>query len=156
RKTMYYGGNFVFKSSNQGDDWKSISPDLTNNVHRNTLSIMGKKVEDRTMLSRNDGVANSPSITTLAESAVRAGILWAGNDDGNVQLSRDGETWKNVTSNIPGVPKGTYVSRAVPSAFDAGTAYVAFDGHRGDDYNIYLFKTTDFGETWKAVSNGIP
>lgn len=108
------------------------------------------------MLSRNDGVANSPAITTLAESPVRAGILWVGTDDGNVQVSRDGETWKNVTANIPGVPKGTYVSRVLPSAFDQATAYVAFDGHRSDDYNIYLFKTTDFGETWKPISNGIP
>ncbi len=156
RKTIYYGGNFVFKSTNQGDDWKRISPDLTNAVDRKTLSIMGQKVEDRTMLSRNDGVANSPSMTTLSESPVRAGILWAGTDDGNVQVTRDGETWKNVTGNIPGVPKGTYVSRVLPSAYDAGTAYVAFDGHRSDDYNIYLFKTTDFGETWKPITNGIP
>ena len=156
RKIMYYGGNFVFKSTDQGDNWQRISPDLTNNVKRNTLEIMGKKVEDRKMLSRNDGVAAFPTITTLAESSVRAGILWAGTDDGNVQVSRDGETWKNVTANIPGVPKGTYVSRALPSAYDQGTAYVAFDGHRGDDYNIYLFKTTDFGETWKSIANGIP
>jgi len=156
RKTIYYGGNFVFKSTDQGDNWKRISPDLTNNTDRKTLSIMGRKVEDRTMLSRNDGVAAFPTVTTLSESPVRAGILWAGTDDGNLQVSRDGETWKNLVSNIPGVPKGTYVSRVLPSAFDAGTAYVAFDGHRGDDYGIYLFKTTDFGETWKAITNGIP
>ncbi len=156
RKTIYYGGNFVFKSINQGDDWKRISPDLTSGVDRKTLSIMGQKVEDRTMLSRNDGVAAFPTITSLSESPVRAGILWAGTDDGNVQVTRDGETWKNVVANIPGVPKGTYVSRVLPSAYDAGTAYVAFDGHRSDDYNIYLFKTTDFGETWKPITNGIP
>ena len=155
-KTIYYGGNFVFKSTDQGDDWKRVSPDLTSGVNRKTLSIMGQKVEDRTMLSRNDGVAAFPTVSTLSESPVRAGIVWAGTDDGNVQVTRDGETWKNVVGNIPGVPKGTYVSRVLPSAFDAGTAYVAFDGHRSDDYNIYLFKTTDFGETWKAITNGIP
>lgn len=108
------------------------------------------------MLSRNDGVASFPTITTLSESPVRAGVLWAGTDDGNLQVSRDGETWKNVTANVPGVPKGTYVSRVLASAYDPATAYVAFDGHRSDDYNVYLFKTTDYGETWKAVSNGIP
>jgi photosystem II stability/assembly factor-like uncharacterized protein len=156
RKSIYYGGNYVFKSTNQGDDWKRISPDLTNNVDRKTLSIMGRKVEDRTMLSRNDGVAAFPTISTLTESPVRAGVLWAGTDDGNLQVSRDGETWKNITANLPGVPKGTYVSRVLASAYDPATAYVAFDGHRGDDYNIYLYKTTDFGETWKAISNGIP
>jgi photosystem II stability/assembly factor-like uncharacterized protein len=156
RKTIYYGGNFVFKSTDQGDDWKRISPDLTTNVNRNTLSIMGKKVEDRTTLSRNDGVAAFPTITTLAESPVRAGVLWAGTDDGNLQVSRDGETWKNVAANVPGVPKGTYVSRVMPSIYDPGTAFVTFDGHRGDDYNVYLFMTTDFGETWKPMSNGLP
>jgi len=156
RKTLYYGGNFVFKSTDQGDNWTRISPDLTSGVDRKTLSIMGKKVEDRTMLSRNDGVASFPCITTLSESPTRAGILWAGTDDGNLQVSRDGETWKNVTANVPGVPKGTYVSRVLSSAYDPGTAYVAFDGHRGDDFNIYLFKTTDYGEHWKSITNGIP
>ncbi len=156
RKTLYYGGNFVFKSTDQGDNWTRISPDLTNGTDRKTLSIMGKKVEDRLMLSRNDGVAAFPTISTLSESPLRAGILWTGTDDGNVQVSRDGETWKNVTAKIGGVPKGTYVSRVLSSAYDAGTAYVAFDGHRGDDFNIYLFKTTDYGETWRAIANGIP
>jgi photosystem II stability/assembly factor-like uncharacterized protein len=156
RKTLYYGGNFVFKSTDQGDNWTRISPDLTNGTDRKTLSIMGKKVEDRLMLSRNDGVAASPTISTLSESPLRAGILWSGTDDGNVQVSRDGETWKNVTAKIAGVPKGTYVSRVLSSAYDPGTAYVAFDGHRGDDFSIYLFKTTDYGETWKSITNGIP
>ena len=156
RKTLYYGGNFVFKSTDQGDTWKRISPDVTSNADRKTLSILGRKMEDRTVLSRNDGVAAFPTITTLSESVVRSGILWAGTDDGNVHVSRDGETWKNVTANVPGVPKGTYVSRVTPSSFDAGTAYLAFDGHRTDEFNTFLFVTTDFGETWKPLSNGLP
>jgi photosystem II stability/assembly factor-like uncharacterized protein len=156
RKTLYYGGNYVFKSTDQGDNWTRISPDLTTNVDRKTLSIMGRKMEDRTVLSRNDGVAAFPTITTLSESSVRAGILWSGTDDGNVQVSKDGETWKNVTSNVPGVPKGTYVSRITPSAFDAGTAYLAFDGHRSDEFSTFLFVTNDFGESWKPLSNGLP
>lgn len=156
RKSLYYGGNFVFKSTDQGDNWKRISPDLTSGVDRRTLEIMGRKVADRTMLSRNDGVASFPTITTLGESPLRAGILWAGTDDGNLHVSRDGETWKNVMAKVRGVPKGTYVSRVLPSAYDPATAYVAFDGHRTNDFNIYLFKTTDFGETWKSITNGIP
>lgn len=155
RKTIYYGGNFVFKSVDQGDNWKRVSPDLTSNVNRKTLSIMDRKVEDRTMLSRNDGVAAFPTITTLSESAVRAGVLWAGTDDGNVWVTRDGETWKNVVGNMP-VPKGTYVSRVLSSAFDAGTAYVAFDGHRSGDFDTHLFQTSDYGETWKEIVNGLP
>ena len=156
RKTLYYGGNFVFKSTDQGDNWTRISPDLTSGVDRKTLSIMGQKVADRTMLSRNDGVAAYPCVTTMSESPVRAGVLWAGTDDGNLHVSRDGETWKNVTANVPGVPKGTYVSRVMASSIDPGTAYVAFDGHRGDDFNIYLFRTTDYGQTWKSITAGIP
>ena len=156
RKTLYYGGNFVFKSTDQGDNWKRISPDVTSGVDRKTLSIMGMKVEDRKMLSRNDGVGSFPTITTLTESPSRAGILWAGTDDGNLKVSRDGETWKSVIENVPGVPKGTYVSRALASAFDPATAYVAFDGHRSDDFKIYLYRTTDFGATFKSITEGIP
>ncbi len=156
RKTLYYGGNFVFKSTDQGDSWKRISPDVTSGVDRKTLSIMDRKVEDRTMLSRNDGVGSFPTITTLTESPSRAGILWAGTDDGNLKVSRDGETWKSVMENVPGVPKGTYVSRAIASAFDPGTAYVAFDGHRSNDFTIYLYRTTDFGATFKSITEGIP
>jgi photosystem II stability/assembly factor-like uncharacterized protein len=155
RKTLYYGGNFVFKSTDQGDNWKRVSPDLTSGVDRKTLSIMGRKVEDRTMLSRNDGVEAFPCITTLSESAVRAGVVWAGTDDGNVWVTRDGETWKNVVANMP-VPKGTYVSRVLSSAFDAGTAYVAFDGHRSGDFDTHLFKTADFGQTWTEITTGLP
>ena len=156
RKTVYYGGNFVFKSTDQGDTWKRISPDMTSGVNRKTLAIMGRKVEERTMLSRNDGVASFPTVSTLSESTMRPGILWAGTDDGNLKVTRDGETWKSVVEDIRGVPKGTYVSRVIASAYDPGTAYVAFDGHRNDDFNIYLYKTTDFGESWKAITNGIP
>ena len=156
RKTIYYGGNFMFKSSDQGDNWKSIGPDLTANADRRKLEIMGRKMEDRTVLSRNDGVANFPTISTISESPVRGGILWAGTDDGNLQVSKDGETFKNVVTNITGVPKGTYVSRIVTSAFDAGTAYVTFDGHRSNDFNVYFYKTTDYGEHWTDISNGLP
>ncbi|HEY2013052.1 MAG TPA: hypothetical protein VGH38_06090 [Bryobacteraceae bacterium] len=156
RKTIYYGGNFVFKSTDQGDNWKRVSPDLTSGVDRNTLSIMDRKVADRTTLSRNDRVGHFPTITPLSESAVRAGVLWAGSDDGNLHVTRDGETWKNVTPNVPGVPKGSYVSRVLASSYDPATAYVAFDGHRSDDFGTWLFKTTDYGQTWKAITTGLP
>src|SRR5207248_662085 len=76
--------------------------------------------------------------------------------DGNLQFSRDGgQTWKNIVSSVPGVPKGTYVSRIVASKYNEGTAYVAFDGHRSNDFHVYLFKTTNFGGSWNALTNGI-
>ena len=80
------------------------------------------------------------------------GVVWAGTNDGNVQVSRDGgSTWTNVVDNVPGVPKETHVSRVEASHFDAGTAYVTFDGHRTDDHKPYVFVTNDFGETWTSV-----
>jgi len=154
--TIYYGGNFVFKSTDRGDNWVKLGGDLTNGEERDKKEIMGK-VPDRFTLSRHDGVQQWPTITTLAESPRNKDVLWAGTDDGNLQVTRDGgKTWKNVASKVPGVPKGTYVSRVIASHHTDGTAYATFDGHRSDDFDIYVFTTTDFGETWKAIRNGIP
>jgi photosystem II stability/assembly factor-like uncharacterized protein len=154
--TIYYGGNFVFKSTDRGDNWTKISPDLTNGEDRDKKEIMGK-VPDRNTLSRHDGVQQWPTITTLIESPRNKDILWAGTDDGNLHVTRDGgKTWKNVVGAVPGVPKGTYVSRVIASHHADGTAYATFDGHRSNDFGIYVFTTTDFGETWKAIRNGIP
>ncbi len=155
RKTLLYGGNFVFKSTDQGNSWKKISPDVTTNVDREKQPIMGK-LPDRTMLSRHDGVQAFPTSTTLSESPIRAGIYWVGTDDGNLQVTKDGETWKNVIGNVPGVPKGTYVSRVIASKYAEGRAYAVFDGHRGNDFGIYAYLTEDFGETWKSITSGIP
>src|SRR5262249_59659214 len=80
-----------------------------------------------------------------------------GTDEGNLQVTRDGgKTWKNVADKVKGVPKGTYVSRVVASRHNEGTAYATFDGHRSNDFNIYVFMTSDYGETWKAIRSGIP
>ncbi len=154
--TVYYGGNYLFKSSDRGDSWTRLGGDLTSGADRNKLQIFGK-TPDKNTLSRHDGVQDYPTITTLSESPLTANVLWVGTDDGNVQVTRDGgKTWKNVAPRVPGVPKGTYVSRVVASKTGEGAALVAFDGHRGDDYNVYLFATNDYGENWKAIRNGIP
>ncbi|MBI3668732.1 MAG: hypothetical protein HY237_02975, partial [Acidobacteria bacterium] len=155
-KTIYYGGNFLFKSTDRGDTWARLSSDLTTGVDRSTLPIFGKP-PDKDTLSRNDGIQHYPCITTVSESLLTSSVLWVGSDDGNLQVTRDGgKTWKNVADKVPGVPKDTYVARVVASRYAEGTAYVAFDGHRGNDFHVYLFLTTDYGETWKAISNGIP
>ena len=155
-KTIYYGGNFLFKSTDRGDSWTKLGGDLTTGVDRNSLPILGKPSAEDT-LSRNDGVEWYPTITTIAESPVSASVLWVGTDDGNVQVTRDGgQTWKNVAGNVPGVPKGTYVSRVTASKSAEGTGYVTFDGHRSNDFHIYLFKTTDYGEHWQSLSRGLP
>ena len=155
-KTIYYGGNYLFKSTDRGDSWTRLGGDLTTGADRNKLQIFGK-TPDKSTLSRHDGVEEYPTITTLSESPLTADVLWVGTDDGNLQVSRDGgKTWKNVAGRVPGLPKGTYVTRVVASKYAEGAAFATFDGHRTDDYNVYLFQTSDYGETWKAIRNGIP
>jgi photosystem II stability/assembly factor-like uncharacterized protein len=154
--TIYYGGNYFFKSTDRGDSWTRLGNDLTSGVDRNKLQIWGK-TPDKNTLSRHDGVEEYPTITTISESPVSADVLWVGTDDGNLQVTRDGgKTWKNVAANVPGVARGTYVSRVVASKHRQAAAYVTFDGHRSDDYGIYIFATSDYGETWKLIRNGIP
>jgi len=154
--TVYYGGNYLFKSTDRGDNWTRLGGDMTTGVDRNKLQIFGK-TPDKNTLSRHDGVQEYPTITTLSESPLTPNVLWVGTDDGNVQVTRDGgKTWKNVASKVPGVPKGTYVSRVVASKIGDGAALLGFDGHRGDDNNVYVFATNDYGESWKAIRNGIP
>jgi photosystem II stability/assembly factor-like uncharacterized protein len=154
-KTLYYGGNYLFKSTNRGDSWTRLGPDLTSGVDRDKLPILGK-IPDKNTLSRHDGVQNYPCASTVAESPVRAGVLWVGTDDGNLQVTRDdGKTWTNVTGKVPGLKNGAYVAKVEASHREEGTAYVAFDNHRSDDFAIYLYMTTDFGQTWKRISDGI-
>ena len=149
-KTIYYGGNYLFKSTDRGDNWTRLGGDLTNNQDRDTLPIMGR-VPDKLTMSRHDGVQNWPCITTISESPMNRDLLYAGTDDGNLQLTRDGgKTWKNVSPK-----KGVYVSRVVASRFNEGTAYATLDGHRSNDFGVYVFMTTDYGATWKPIRNGI-
>jgi len=109
------------------------------------------------MASKHDGAASFSNIVTIGESPAVPGIIWVGTNDGNLQVTRDGgNTWKNVVDKVQGVPKETHVSRVEPSHFDDGTCYVTFDGHRTDDHKPYVFKTTDFGETWTSMSSNLP
>src|SRR5260370_1363528 len=134
---------------------RRIGGDMTAGVARNKLQIFGK-TPDKNTLWRDDGVAEYGTMTALREWPLTLNVLWVGTDDGNVQVTRDGgKTWKNVASKVPGVPKGTYVSRVVASKTGEGVALLTFDGHRGDDNNIYVFTTGDYGENWKEIRNGI-
>jgi hypothetical protein len=153
--TIYLGGERMFKSMDRGNTYV-MSADLTKNIGRNDRPIMG--VDGKApMASKHDGAAAYSNIVTISESPVIPGIVWAGTNDGNVQVSRDGGlTWKNVVDKAPGVPKETHVSRVEASPFEAGDAYVTFDGHRTDDHKPYVFHVTDFGETWHSISSNLP
>ncbi|MFN2532230.1 MAG: WD40/YVTN/BNR-like repeat-containing protein [Pyrinomonadaceae bacterium] len=154
-RILYAGGDRLFKSLDRGDTWMA-SPDLTKHIDRNTLPIMGVPGKDP-MPSKNDGYTSFGYIVTIAESPKLPGVLWVGTDDGNVQLSRDGGvTWTNVVKNVPGIAETYHIARVEPSHFDAGTCYLAVDGHRLDDLKPYLFVTRDYGATWKPIVNNLP
>lgn len=154
-RVVYVGGNRLFRSLDRGDTW-TASPDLTRQVDRNTLPIMGVPGKDP-MASKHDGYTGYGYIVTVAESPKVPGILWVGTDDGNIQVSRDGgATWTNVAKNVPGIGDTYHFARVEPSHFDPGTCYLAVDGHRLDDLKPYLFVTKDYGVTWTSLVNNLP
>jgi hypothetical protein len=154
---VYFGGNRVFRSSDRGDTW-TASADLTKQIDRCTVTVMGVS-GDKPQFAKNDGVDMFGTIVSISESPAKAGVVWAGTDDGNIQVSVDsGRTFTDVSQNLPGLPPNSryYVSRIDASHFDPATAYVAVDGHRSDDLRPYLFVTHDYGRTFAAIASGLP
>jgi photosystem II stability/assembly factor-like uncharacterized protein len=150
-KTVYYGGNVVFKTTNYGHSWEVISPDLTTNDKSKQQTSGGPVVTDNTAAEFHC------TLLTIAESPVKAGVIWAGTDDGNIQLTTDGgKSWKNTVANIKGLPANSWVPAIEASHFDAATAYVAVDRHRDDDFSPHAFKTTDYGQTWTEIKGNLP
>ena len=163
---VYVGGNRLFRSMDRGDTW-TMSPDLTKNIDRGGVELMGRANDlprcnrmnrgQECILSRNDGVSRYSTIVSVSESPLVPGLLWVGTDDGNVQVSRDGgATWDEVGRNIPGGTMEYYISRVEASHHDAATAYVSVDGHRSDDLRPYVFVTRDHGESWDDISSNLP
>ncbi len=155
-QTIYYGGNHVFKSTDYGQSWEEISPDLTKNIDRATLEIMGV-LGSEPMHSPHDGTSSFGNLVGLAESPVDPDVLYAGSDDGNLQVTTDGgANWTNVAPNMPGMPDQVYMTRIVASHADAGTVWVVGDNHRNDDMAPYAWVSNDFGQTWRSITNGLP
>ncbi|MEK6611848.1 MAG: hypothetical protein AABZ29_03580 [Gemmatimonadota bacterium] len=147
---VYYGANYLLKSTDKGVSWTAISKDLSKADPTKNMIGTGGLTPDAS------GAEGFASLFTISESPIAKGTIWAGTDDGNVWLTRDaGTTWNQVNANIPDVPKGTWVSRVASSATDASTAYVSFDGHRSDDRAPWLFRTTDGGTSWTNLSAGL-
>ncbi|MFC1555228.1 WD40/YVTN/BNR-like repeat-containing protein, partial [candidate division KSB1 bacterium] len=148
---VFFAGNYLFKSVDKGDSWTIISPDLTKNDPIKTRRETGGLTQDAT------GAETHGTIITISESPITPGIIWVGTDDGNIQMTRNsGVSWENVRTRIREVPDDIWVSRVEASHFEAGTAYVSFDGHRSDVFTPWVFKTTDFGRTWQNVSGDLP
>ena len=154
-KTVYMGANVLFKSTDRGSSWKAISPDLTLHIDRDTLTMMGVRVGP-TALSRNDGVTSYGTITSVSESPTDANVIYAGTDDGQLQLTRDGgKSWTNVTAHIGGLPARTPVTTVLASRYAPGRVYATFDGHYNDDYKPYVYVSEDFGQSWRSLAAGL-
>ncbi|MBK8489510.1 MAG: hypothetical protein IPL49_01075 [Saprospirales bacterium] len=151
-RTLYFAGNYLFKSVDRGDTWRLISPDLTGNdpQHRNP-SKSGFLTNSVT------GGENHYTIVTVAESPINEAVVWAGTDDGFLHVSKNGgATWAEVGQHIPGLPGRIWVSRVEPSHFEEGRCYITLDHHRNDDMKPYVFVTEDFGATWKELTSNLP
>jgi photosystem II stability/assembly factor-like uncharacterized protein len=145
---LYAAGNMLFRSMDEGQSWQAISPDLTRNDKSKQGTSGGPITQD------NTSVEYYCTIFALAESPVTQGVIWAGSDDGLVHVTRDGgKNWENITPK--GMPEWIQINAIDASAFDAGTAYVAATAYKTDDYKPYLFKTSDYGKTWKKIVAGI-
>jgi photosystem II stability/assembly factor-like uncharacterized protein len=154
-KVLYAAAQKVFRSPDRGHSWIPISGDLTSGANRDDIATMGVKGSE-IRFSRNDGIAAWPSIVSFAESPRKPGLLYAGTDDGQLAVSRDGgKKWDQVIANVPGVPAGLYVSEVVPSRFDEGTVYATFDGHRQNDFEAYVYASTDAGRTWRSIVSNL-
>ena len=154
---VYIGGNKVFRAPDRGLTFSAISPDLTTgeDSDRDQIVTMGLKGSDIT-IAKNDGIVAYGTIVALAESPKTAGVLYAGTDDGRLQVTKDGgKNWTDVYQKLPNAPKGAFVSRVTPSRFDAGTVYVTIDNHRLNDYETYIYTSKDFGQTWSSLNGNL-
>jgi photosystem II stability/assembly factor-like uncharacterized protein len=152
--TIYIGSQFLFRSRDHGQTWDRISPDLTTNDPEKQ-----KQEESGGVTVDNSSAEMHTTIYSISESPKNGQIIWAGTDDGNVQVTRDGaKTWTNVVGNINGLGKNSWVSTIEASRFDEATAYGTFDRHTFGDMKPYAYKTTDYGKTWTALpleENGV-
>ncbi len=152
--TLYVGANHLFKTVDRGNTWYLISPDLSKNDPYKTIKESGGLTSDSVP---GGGAEYYGTIVTISESPLKPGLIWAGTDDGNVQITQNGgKTWSNVRSLIPEVPEDHYVSRVEASHFDPGTAYVSFDGHENADFRPWVFLTRDYGKTWRNITANLP
>jgi photosystem II stability/assembly factor-like uncharacterized protein len=150
RNTVYVGSQHVHRTTNRGQSWEVISPDLSTNDKKRQQPSGGLTLD-------NIGVEYAFTVMAIAESRAQRGLIWAGTNDGQVQLTRDGgKKWENVTRNIPNLPPWGTVGNIEPSRHDAGTAYLTVDLHQVNNRDPFVYKTTDFGQTWRAIVNGIP
>jgi photosystem II stability/assembly factor-like uncharacterized protein len=154
-KRLYLAAQFVFRSDDRGNTWRKVSPDLTRQVNRNALVVMGK-VWGPDAVAKNTSTADYSNISAVAESPGKEGVLWVGTDDGLVQVSEDGgATWRRAAT-PPGVPENAYVTRIRASQHEPNTAYATFSNHQNGDFVPYAYRTIDCGRSWTSITSDLP
>jgi photosystem II stability/assembly factor-like uncharacterized protein len=152
---IYFAANKLFRSHDRGNTWKAVSGDLTRQLDRDKLPVMGK-LWGPDAVGRHLSTSFYGNIVALAESPRKEGLLYAGTDDGLIQVAENGgEPWRQIDK-FPGVPERTYVSRLLASQHDASTVYAAFDNHKNADFAPYLLKSADAGTTWTSITGDLP
>lgn len=152
---LYFAANKLFRSDDRGDSWKAISSDLTRQIDRNKLPVMGK-VWGADAVAKNASTSFYGNIVALAESPKKEGLIYVGTDDGLIQVTSDGgQSWTKYEK-FPGVPDMTYVSRLAASSHDESTVYAGFENHKNEDFKPYLLKSTDAGKTWTSIAGDLP
>ena len=147
---LYVGSQYIHQTTDGGQSWQVISPDLTSN-DKSKQGFSGGLTGD------NIGVEYAPVVFAIAESPKENGLIWAGTNDGLVQITRDGgKNWTNVTRNIPNLPPWGTVSNIEPSRYNAGAAYITVDFHQVNNRDPFVYKTSDYGKSWKPITSGIP
>ena len=154
-KTLYYGANKLFKTTDRGGSWEVISDDLDQDIDRNLLPIMGK-IWPMDAVAKNGSTSRYGAIVSLDESRIQEGLIYAGSDDGQISVTEDGgENWFKINS-FSGVPANTYVYDLIASKHDVNTVYAAFNNHKSGDFTPYVYLSNDKGRTWKNISNNLP
>ena len=152
---LYIGSNRLFRSDDRGDSWRAISPDLTRQVDRNKLKVMGR-VWGVDSVAKNASTSFYGNIVSLTESPKQEGLIYIGTDDGLIQVTGDdGAHWRKLEG-FPGVPENTYVANLTASRHDANTVYAAWDNHKMGDFKPYLAKSADRGATWTSITGNLP
>jgi len=152
---LYIAANKLFRSDDRGDTWKAISGDLTRQIDRNNLEIMGK-VWEPDAIAKNASTSLYGNIISLSESPVKENLIYIGTDDGLIQVTENaGSSWTKIDK-FPGVPEMTYVSDVYASNLDANVVYAAFNNHKRADFKPYLLKSVDKGKTWTSISGNLP
>lgn len=152
---LYFAANKVFRSDDRGDTWTVISDDLSRQIDRNKLPIMGR-VWPMDAVAKNESTSQYGNIVSLDESPIQEDLLYVGTDDGLIQVTEDsGRTWRKIEQ-FPGIPDRTYVNEVLASQHDRNTVYAAFNNHKSGDFKPYILKSTDLGNTWISISSNLP